>query len=177
MQPIWALVLITFNILTNSNAAVDTLTFTEPSLKISLTYSSRDWHIFETSDYVAAGSLFFAKPKTKDNSLGESTFSLRQDESPSADAKKYAEKWLKDYPKFGFELLLSQQVEYGQMSGFEIELASKKGNKKLRQFVTKNSDNKFLIFTCSSKKDEFETTLKHCQKLLNTAQNIKDLTK
>ncbi|MBK9294920.1 MAG: hypothetical protein IPM57_10860 [Oligoflexia bacterium] len=162
-----SVILINFQI---ALAAIDIKSFENPDINLKLTYQSQEWLAFDADDFVASGSLFFAKPKSL--KLQKATLSLRADESSLASSKRYVEKWLKDYPKFGFDLLLSQKAVYGQLEGYEIELRAKQGDKKIRQFVSKNSDNKFLIFTCSAEKDIFDKALKACQKVFASAEKL-----
>jgi hypothetical protein len=150
------------------SAAINAKSFIDPVTKLNFSFNEKEWTIFDSNDYASAGSVFLAK--LADKKLTQATLSLRLDEADFKDAKKYTERWLKDYPKFGFELLLSQEYQYGNLKGYEIELSSTKTDKRLRQFVVKNTENKFLIFTCSAVKNDFPEVLKHCQKLLISVQ-------
>jgi hypothetical protein len=79
------------------------------------------------------------------------------------------EKWSKEYPKFGYDVLLSQESKYGELEGMEIELRSPKSVKKIRQFLVKEQA-EILIFTCTSKTDDFLNVWKDCAKILSSSK-------
>ena len=145
--------------------------FQDIKLGLTLSPAKTGWIFLNENDYASQGMRFVARP------LGNrtiSSLSLRIDKSPIDSIKKYSEKWLKDYPKFGFELQLAQDAIYGDLKGYEIELVSKKQSgeeKRIHQFITKNDGN-FWIFTCSGESAIFDQALKSCQDILKTSKLI-----
>lgn len=85
--------------------------------------------------------------------------------------KAYVHQWLKDYPRFGFDVLNKDgqplAFKVGSQVGYVVDLAAKKSSKQLRQVVFMK-DNHAVIMTCRDDKANFKNTLKACNSIIRS---------
>jgi hypothetical protein len=85
--------------------------------------------------------------------------------------KDYVSQWIKDYPKFGFDVLNAKgeplAFKVGDQVGYLVDLSAKEAPKQLRQVVFMK-DNNAVILTCRDHKDNFKNTLKACNSIIRT---------
>lgn len=81
----------------------------------------------------------------------------------------YLKKWIKEYPYFGFEILQSKNMKIGGEKAYLIDLANRKKNKQLRQFVVVKNDFA-VIMTCVDEINKFRDTSARCAELVNNFQ-------
>ncbi len=116
--------------------------------------NSNSYQFYATNPQLSARFLInvdkFAKPITLDN---------------------YLKKWVKEYPYFGFEILQTQSFKIGGQSSYLIDLAHRKKNKQLRQFVVVK-DNFAIVMTCVDEINRFKETSAQCGNLVNDFQWI-----
>ena len=75
--------------------------------------------------------------------------------------EKYVAKWMKEYPRFGFDVLGSKPFTQNKQKGVVAQA------KQLRQVVfVKNQ--KAVILTCRDQQATFQTTLKACNQIIRT---------
>ena len=79
----------------------------------------------------------------------------------------YVQQWMRDYPKFGFEVLGSKPFNHNDISGYVIDLKTKTADKQLRQVVFVR-DRKAVILTCRDEVNSFAATLKSCNSIIKT---------
>ncbi|MDZ4660932.1 MAG: hypothetical protein SGJ18_04860 [Pseudomonadota bacterium] len=85
----------------------------------------------------------------------------------------YVEKWLGQYPKFGFDVIGSKRLKSKskdssrENEGFLIDLVSRDGLKQLRQVVYVHDKNAFVL-TCRDHKENFKKSLKDCNKIIRS---------
>jgi hypothetical protein len=149
--------------------------YTNSEKKLDLFTGSTGWDFF-TGDAVTQNStdlqLFFVARAPKAQTSGaQSTLTMRVDKSDSRTSRLYAMKWLKEYPKFGYELQMSREASYGTLEGFEIELKSTQSDRHIRQFLVKHAS-EMWVFTCSSDQAHFDSVSKDCEKILKTSKTI-----
>lgn len=98
------------------------------------------------------------------------TLTLRRDSLKKRQSlEDYVEKWLGQYPKFGFDVIGTKRIKPGEKEneGFLIDLVSRDGLKQLRQVVyLKNQD--AYVLTCRDHKENFKKSLKSCNKIIRS---------
>jgi len=134
-----------------------------------------NWDFFKPDDVSSKtierdkGLQFVARsPYIIENGL-QPTLTLRFDQGNWKTARAYGERWLRDFPKFGYELQMSRDSKLGHLSGFEIELSAKNSNHVIRQFIVK-SKQEFWVFTCTSDQKHFPVTWSACERILKSAR-------
>ena len=87
--------------------------------------------------------------------------------------KDYVQQWMRDYPKFGFEVLGSKPFAIGSNQGYVVDLKTKSADKQLRQVVFVK-DKKAVILTCRDHIDNFTNTIKTCNSIIKTFSWVRD---
>lgn len=156
-------------------AATSPQSYYDPMRKLVIGVGGTSWNFFpgdDVSSRAALGDLklqFVARsPKVIDQHL-QPVLTMRVDEGTWRSAKHYAEKWLKEFPKFGYELQMSREAGFGTLRGYEIELTSTVSDRRIRQFIV-HRPSEIWIFTCSANMKYFDETWKSCEKILKTAK-------
>lgn len=80
---------------------------------------------------------------------------------------KYVNRWSKEYPKYGFDVLGSKSFSQGKQKGFVIDLINRDSDKQLRQVVFMKNQNA-VILTCRDQKSTFKEALKDCNTIIRT---------
>ncbi len=119
--------------------------------------------------------LYQSPNKVKDS---QASLSVRVDNlKKNMPLNDYVQQWIRDYPKFGFEVLGSKPFNLDGNLGYVIDLKTKATEKQLRQVVFVR-DRKAVILTCRDAIENFETTLKSCNSIIKTfAWNSPDTSK
>jgi hypothetical protein len=79
----------------------------------------------------------------------------------------YSKKWMKDYPRFGFDVLAAKKVRVKNEVGFMLDLVNRENSKQLRQLIfVKNSN--VVTLTCRDDAQNFLKTLKSCNEIIRT---------
>lgn len=79
----------------------------------------------------------------------------------------YVHKWLKEYPKFGFDVLGSKPFTQDGISGQVVDILNHEGYRQLRQVVfLKNKT--AVILTCRDEREHFRPTLKACNQIIRS---------
>jgi hypothetical protein len=81
--------------------------------------------------------------------------------------EKYIERWTKEYPKFGFDVLGSQPFMQNKEKGHVLDLINRDNGRQLRQVVFMKKQ-KAVILTCRDHSDRFSDTLKDCNQIIRT---------
>lgn len=81
----------------------------------------------------------------------------------------YVKKWVKEYPYFGFEILKTQSMKIGDQPCYLVDLAHRKQNKQLRQFVVVKKEFA-VVMTCADEISKFKDTAVQCADLVNNFQ-------
>lgn len=88
---------------------------------------------------------------------------LRRPES----LKAYVKKWMKDYSRFGFEVLTAKPIKIGESPAFLLDIVSRETAKQLRQVVfVKNKT--AVTLTCRDGRDSFAKTVQDCNEIMKT---------
>lgn len=86
--------------------------------------------------------------------------------------KSYVKKWMKDYGRFGFEVLTAKQIKVSQNQAFLLDILSRETNKQLRQLVFLR-ERTAVILTCRDHKASFSKTVADCNEIAKTFEWIK----
>jgi len=79
----------------------------------------------------------------------------------------YSKRWLKDYPRFGFDILAAKKVRVEREVAFLLDLVNRENSKQLRQLVfIKNK--RAVTLTCRDDSSGFATTLKSCNEIIRS---------
>lgn len=108
-----------------------------------------------------------AKGANQDAAAGAS-LSVRVDElKKEMPIDKYIQRWVKEYPKYGFDVLGSQSFSQNKQRGYVVDLINRDGGKQLRQVVfLKNR--RAIIMTCRDSIPTFKEALKGCNQIIRT---------
>ncbi|MCC7405743.1 MAG: hypothetical protein IT288_15190 [Bdellovibrionales bacterium] len=79
--------------------------------------------------------------------------------------KKYVKKWMKDYPRFGFEILKAKPVKINDQKAFLLDLVNRQTAKQLRQVVFLKQK-KAVILTCRGHYKSFSNTVGTCNNII-----------
>jgi hypothetical protein len=90
---------------------------------------------------------------------------LRQPQS----LKSYVKKWMKDYSRFGFEVLTAKPIKIGVSQAFLLDIVSRETQKQLRQVVFVK-EKTAVTLTCRDGRDSFAKTVQDCNEIMRTFQ-------
>ena len=80
---------------------------------------------------------------------------------------RYTKRWMKDYPRLGFEVLTAKKVRVGPGVGFMLDLINRDNEMQLRQLLfLKGKD--VVNLTCRDHHENFNNTLKSCNEIFRT---------
>ena len=88
-------------------------------------------------------------------------------------ADRYIGRWIKEYPRFGFDVLgsqpFSQTGPQGPIRGHVIDLMNRDSKMQLRQVVfVSEARKRAAILTCRDNATDFSATLKSCNSIVKT---------
>ncbi len=81
--------------------------------------------------------------------------------------KSYVKKWMKDYNRFGFEVLTAKPIKIRENQAFLLDIISRETQKQLRQVVFVK-DKTAVILTCRDGRDSFAKTVVDCNEIMKT---------
>ena len=81
--------------------------------------------------------------------------------------KTYVKKWMKDYGRFGFEVLTAKPVKIGENQAFLLDIVSRETQKQLRQVVFLR-EKTAVILTCRDGRESFSKTVQDCNEIVKT---------
>lgn len=152
----------------STNAANPKLGLYASPLGFKISASDTDWIQTEPppkTKYIV--TMYKSPQKFKDT---QASLTVRVDKLEKRQAlRSYVDQWLKDYPKFGFDVLGSKPFETGKQKGYVIDLVSRSSQKQLRQVVFMKDD-KAVILTCRDHQENFKHTLKSCNSIIKSFQ-------
>ena len=102
------------------------------------------------------------------NQHSGASLSVRVDElKKEMPLDKYIQRWVKEYPKYGFDVLGSQTFAQNKQKGYVVDLINRDTGKQLRQvvFMKKLSA---VILTCRDSVKTFKSSLKDCNQIIRT---------
>ncbi len=81
--------------------------------------------------------------------------------------QSYTQRWQKEYPKYGFDILGSKSFEQNGMTGYAIDLMQRETRKEIRQVVFMK-DKRAMVMTCKDDENNFRNSLKDCNQIMRT---------
>lgn len=94
------------------------------------------------------------------------TLTVRVDESSKTKSiDQYMKKWMREYPRYGFDVTGSKPFKMGNNQGYVVDLVNRDKNRQLRQVVF-YKDSKAVILTCRDQSEGFKTTLRDCNEIV-----------
>jgi hypothetical protein len=118
-------------------------------------------------------TVYHAPKNQKDeqkNTKSSASLTVRVDKlEKEMPLEKYVQKWKKEYPKYGFDVLTSRSFTENKQKGYYIDLVNRDSGKKLRQVVFLKNQ-RAAIITCRDKASSFKETLKGCNQITRTFQ-------
>jgi hypothetical protein len=82
---------------------------------------------------------------------------------------KYVQRWMKEYPKYGFDVLGSKPFAQNKDKGYVLDLINRDSGRQLRQVVFLKKQ-KAVILTCRDQTASFKDSLKGCNQNIRTFQ-------
>lgn len=115
------------------------------------------------SKYVA--TVFKAPGENKSAALTVRVDQLEKDIS----LDNYMQKWLREYPRFGFDILGSKPFMQSSRRGYVVDLINRENKKQMRQVVFLSPKKKSaVILTCRDQMTTFKDSLKHCNSIIRS---------
>jgi hypothetical protein len=106
--------------------------------------------------------------RASDDSGSQAALTVRIDSSEKkVDLSEYAQKWLKDYPRFGFDVITSKKVRVGNEIAFLLDLVGRDNAKQLRQVLFAKGKN-VVTLTCRDDIKTFSKSLKSCNEIIRS---------
>lgn len=113
-------------------------------------------------------TVYRAPEKASGEKNARASLTVRVDKLEKAiPMPKYVQRWQKEYPKYGFDVLGSKPFNQGKMNGYVLDLLNREQQKQIRQvvFMKKNAA---VILTCRDDAATFKDTLKGCNQIIRT---------
>lgn len=85
----------------------------------------------------------------------------------SATLKTYVKTWMKDYSRFGFDVLAAKPIRVEGQNGFLLDVINRDAAKQLRQVVFLK-ERVAVILTCRDHRDNFEKSVGSCNDIIRT---------
>ena len=82
-----------------------------------------------------------------------------------ANLRSYVKRWIKEYPKYGYDVLGSKPFKMNGKKGYVIDLMNTRKQRQLRQ-VIHMSNRTAVLMTCRDHTDSFEESLKECNNII-----------
>ncbi|HVK61501.1 MAG TPA: hypothetical protein VM432_08125 [Bdellovibrionales bacterium] len=102
------------------------------------------------------------------DSPGTAALTVRIDElKKETTLDAYVQKWMKAYPRYGFDVIGSKAFAQNGNKGFVLDLINRDSKKQLRQ-VLFLKDKKAVILTCRDDQKKFRESLKGCNQIIKT---------
>jgi hypothetical protein len=117
------------------------------------------------NDLASNGSVTASIPK---KTVTAASLTVRVDElQKDIPLDKYIQKWMKEYPRYGFDVLGSKPFVQNKQRGYVLDLVNREQGKQLRQVVFVKQK-KAVILTCRDRIDSFQTNLKGCNQIIRS---------
>ena len=84
-----------------------------------------------------------------------------------ASLKKYVSRWVKEYPKYGYDVLGSRPFKASGKKGYVVDLVNQKKKRQLRQVIYLKK-NRAVLMTCRDHTSSFKSSLRECNKIIKS---------
>ncbi len=99
---------------------------------------------------------------------GPATLTVRVDKmEKETTLDRYIQRWLKEYPKYGFDVLGSKSFMQNKAHGYVVDLVNRDQQKQLRQVVFMKKQ-VAIILTCRDQTKSFDVSRKNCNSIIRT---------
>ena len=103
---------------------------------------------------------------TYKSSTDASALTVRIDEiKKPISLDEYSKKWLKDYPRFGFDVLTAKKVRVGNEVAYMLDFVSPENKKQLRQILFVKNKNAVTL-TCRGDQTDISKTVRSCNEII-----------
>jgi hypothetical protein len=131
--------------------------------------ASTDWQQMsppKNNSYIE--TVYRAPNRGPNDSKGPAALTVRAESLPqSTSLENFANKWLKDYPRLGFDILTAKKVKVGEQVAFMLDLVSRENSKQLRQVIFVKGKSAVTL-TCRDDISTFAQSLKSCNEIART---------
>lgn len=124
-----------------------------------------DWHLTVAPKNNSYIETVYRAPG--DNKIQAALTVRAETLAKSMDLDAYANKWMKDYPRLGFEILTAKKVRVGDQVAYMLDLLSRENSKQLRQVLFLKGKSTVTL-TCRDDVGTFAQTLKSCNEIIRT---------
>lgn len=144
----------------------DNTVFKDMKRGITITSNMPHWS-FSLPSADKEDLLFIARGPKSSQEETAPTLTLRTDSSQEyKTAKAYSDHWLKEYPKYGFQVEYARPNTFVSKQGYELQVKSIDAPKMVYQVVLPKGS-EMLIFTCTSETKGFKNALEACKKIIS----------
>lgn len=106
--------------------------------------------------------------KSPDNGKQKGTLSVRVEKAVKEKTlESYMKKWMKEYPRFGFDVTGAKPFKMTNKEGYVVDLINREKNSQLRQVVFLK-ESKAVILTCRDQAASFSESIKQCNEIVKT---------
>lgn len=146
-----------------------------PNLGFKITEAGTDWE--ETPPPPESSSILHLFRSKVDEKNTHATLTVRVDslEKSDKDLKDFYKRWIKEYPKFGYNVLGTKTFHLDGRSAYVIDLISSASSKQARQVISENN-RKVVILSCLDEKDRFNKSLSSCNQIIKNFSWVKEPT-
>lgn len=99
--------------------------------------------------------------------LSNSTGAKNTNATSDVTLEKYVQRWMKEYPKYGFDVLGSSPFTQEKDKGYVLDLINRDNGRQLRQVVFLKNQ-RAVILTCRDQSSTFKDSLKSCNQIIRT---------
>jgi hypothetical protein len=131
--------------------------------------SQTDWIQSEAPTSSPFIEIMYRPKNESESAQAALTVRVDQIEDSSLDLTQYMKKWIKDYPRYGFDVLSARPIMVKAEHAYMVDLMNPQTGKQLRQVIfMKNA--KTAILTCRDERQKFLNTLKACNQIIRNFQ-------
>ena len=113
----------------------------------------------------------YRSPEVKNET--RATLTVRVDRlKKSLKLKNYVKRWVKEYPKYGYDVLGSKKFKSKGRRGYVIDLINSKKRRQLRQVIYLKNQTAVLM-TCRDHVRSFKKSLRGCNKIVKSFTWVK----
>lgn len=137
-------------------------------IKFDLSTKGTGWEIATAPPDAKNVKRFFRGPlSAKKNSQPTLTVRVEPLAEKESDLKDYLKRWLKDYPKFGYNVLGHKPFKLDGHQAYVIDVVSVAGDRQARQVLSLRG-NEAVLLTCLDQKDSFLNALPACNQIIRS---------
>lgn len=120
------------------------------------------------ADLHSGANVVNSKIANSSASKNPATLTVRVDDlNRETTLDHYIGKWMKEYPRYGFDVLGSKPFLQAKNKGYVLDLVNRDQGKQLRQVVFMKQK-RAVILTCRDQIATFQTSLKACNEIIKT---------